>query len=116
VRVSHNSITLRHTGPESHNILGKGESLRSSPSRVYNKVIRTHPTAPKEVALALATLTMNCIAGPEDLVPSLTFSAESRHAIDLVIDTDCCVKHARRVPNYLADRLRHCPLTARTSP
>jgi len=65
------SINLRHTGTESHNSLGAGETYHSMLRRIYNKVGMEFPKIPAEVRLSLSVKAMNDSAGPDGLVPSL---------------------------------------------
>ena len=64
------NIDLRHTGTESHNSLGNGETYHAMLRRIYNKVRLEHPDFSPELVLSLSTKAMNDTAGPNGLVPS----------------------------------------------
>ena len=64
-------ITLRHTGTESHNSLGFGETYHALIRRVFNVVSVSYPSEPRELRLALSVKAVNDTAGPQGLVPSL---------------------------------------------
>jgi len=65
------AISLRHTGTESHNSLGSGETYHAMLRRVYNKVSMTYPNQHADLRLALTVKAINDSAGPHGLVPSL---------------------------------------------
>ena len=65
------SIHLRHTGTESHNSLGAGETYHAMLRRMYNKVTMDYPRISRDLRLALSVKAVNDTAGPDGNVPSL---------------------------------------------
>ena len=63
--------TLRHTGVESHNSLGSGETYHALLRRIYNKVSMSNPNFTAPLCLSPAVKAINDTAGPGGLVPSL---------------------------------------------
>ena len=70
-KCNHALITLRHTGTESHNSLGFGETNHALIRRVFNKVSCSYPSETRELRLALSVKAVNNTAGLQGLVPSL---------------------------------------------
>lgn len=63
-------ISLRHTGSESHNFHGAGETYHEMLSRVINKISMQFPRLPMQLRLPTAVKAVNGTAGPYVLVPS----------------------------------------------
>ena len=72
-------MELTHTGTESHNSLGQGETYHSLLRRVYKKVSLMYPTLSKELRLSLSVKAMNDTAGPNRIVPSPILLGEILH-------------------------------------
>ena len=64
-------ISRRHTGTESHNSHGPGESYHAMLRRVFNRISMQFPTLPTQLRLPTAVKAVNDTAGPNGLVPSL---------------------------------------------
>ena len=64
-------IDLRHTGTESHNSLGAGETYHALLRRVYMKTVKDHPTLSIDMCLALTVKAINSTVGPDGLCPQL---------------------------------------------
>ena len=64
-------IELKHTGTESHNSLGAGETYHAILRVVYQKTRRDHPTVPCDVTLALTVKAINSTVGSHGLCPQL---------------------------------------------
>ena len=60
-------IELKHTGTESHNSLGAGETYHAILRVVYQKTRRDHPTVTCDVTLALTVKAINSTVGPHGL-------------------------------------------------
>jgi hypothetical protein len=63
-------IHLRHTGTESHNSLGSGETFHGPLRRIYGKLQRYHPNIPDDVRLSMSVHAMNITSGPDVIVPA----------------------------------------------
>ena len=64
-------IQLRHTGTESHNSLGAGETYHAILRRIYQKVRADHKTLSPDLSLSLAVHAVNDTVGPHGLCPTL---------------------------------------------
>lgn len=64
-------ITLRHTGTESHNSLGSGETYHSPLRNIYDKLRFEFPQVAQDVLLQCSIYAINATAGPNGLVPCL---------------------------------------------
>lgn len=62
---------LVHSGIESHNTLGVGERYHSFLRPIFRKVRLAHLTLSQELALSMATASMNQTAGARELIPML---------------------------------------------
>ena len=67
-------ITLKHTGTESRNSLGFGETCHAMVRRGFNRVPGSYPSEPRELRLSLSVKAENAITSPLGLVPSLLVS------------------------------------------
>ncbi len=77
-----NGIQLRLSGVKAHSSLGIGEKLHGPLRRIYNKVVASHPTLPKQFCLRIANKAMNDTIGENGLVPSkLVFGIIPRYPI-----------------------------------
>jgi hypothetical protein len=70
-KCARSDIFLEHTGTESHNSLGSGETYHSTLRRVYKKVAEDHPSLAPPDRLLCAVSALNSLAGPDGLVPML---------------------------------------------
>ena len=64
-------IILRHTGTESHNSLGSGETYHSILRRIYNRVKHSNSNISPDICLSLSIRAINCTVGPNGLCPQL---------------------------------------------
>lgn len=65
------SIKFRHTGTESHNSLGSGDTYHAMIRVIYNKVSMDYSSSSPQIRLAMIIMAMNDNSGPQGLVPSL---------------------------------------------
>lgn len=65
------SIELRHTGTESHNSLGAGETYHALLRRVYQKTRHGHPSLAPDLCLSITVKAVNSTVGPDGLCPQL---------------------------------------------
>lgn len=64
-------IELLHTGTESHNSLGAGETFHDYLRRVFQKSMADHKSVAPDVVLALSIKAINSTVGPQGLCPQL---------------------------------------------
>ena len=65
------SIELRHTGTESHNSLGAGETYHALLRRVYSKTRHEHDGLNPGLCLRISIKAINSTVGPDGLCPQL---------------------------------------------
>lgn len=68
---SEENITLKHTGTESHNSLGSGETYHAILRRIFSRTRSEFPNLPVDICLSLAIKAINSTVGPSGLCPQL---------------------------------------------